>query len=1096
MARNENNPSTGRAADSLGLRPVMSALVSVDQHNSILENLKEVVFQTDAEGRWLFLNHAWEEILGHSVQDSLGKVFLEYVHPDDRQRNQELFEPLIRRDKAYCRHEIRYLTRDGGSRWVEVFARLGLDKNDEVIGTFGTLTDITERKEAESVLKISEEQFKLIAENTSDGIVVFDAEGHVRYESPAYLRQLGYDENESAHTPEAIYVLLHEDDRDALFANIYQAIATKQSELTYQYRASHKQGHYIWREDNAKFIYDDTGTHVATYVVSRDITDRKQAEDTLRREYEKNLALLRYSSDGIHILSDEAKLIEVSDSFCEMLGYTREEMLGMHLAEWDVYFNQEELRQAFQHHFNSPARFQFESRHRRKDGTVIDVEISGYPMLLDGKSALFASSRDITERKRYQQQLETNKEILDISHDGFWLMDGNGKLLMANQAFAHITGYSMAELIGMQLGQLEAKEQTIAEIKAHMAKIIAHGSDTFETVHRHKDGHLIDIEITTNYIKESNQFAVFARDISARKRAEIELRIASTAFESLEGIMITDANGIILRVNQAFIETTGYLAEEVIGKTPRILKSGYHDEDFYSEMWKRIGEDGRWEGEIWDRRKNGEVYPKWLAIKAIKHSDGTVINYVSTQIDISARKSAEEAVKHLAYFDPLTELPNRRLLLDRVHQAFACSNRTGKCGALLFIDLDNFKSLNDTLGHAVGDLLLQEVAKRLTASVREGDTVARLGGDEFVVVLEGLSEQALEAATQAEWVGLKILASLKRTYLLGNYEHRCSGSVGATLFQDHQQSFDELLRQADISMYQAKKAGRNALRFFAPEMQNSINLTFALEKELHDAVDGNQFELHYQIQVDGSYRPVGVECLVRWMHPARGLVAPNLFIPLAEESGIILSLGAWVLETACAQLKAWQQDELTRHLVLAVNVSAKQFHQKQFAQQVIELVTSYAINPKLLKLELTESMLVDDVESTIVAMSALRDIGIQFSLDDFGTGYSSLQYLKRLPLDQLKIDMSFVRNIETDYSDRTIVRTIVSMAQSLSLDVIAEGVESEEQRQILLNTGCSHLQGYLFSKPLPLGDFELLLKMLHEKQTRHSDVRYLHLDSD
>lgn len=625
---------------------------------------------------------------------------------------------------------------------------------------------------------------------------------------------------------------------------------------------------------------------------------------------------------------------------------------------------------------------------------------------------------------------------------------------------------------------------------------VGQGWDTFETVHRHKDGHLIDIEITTNYIKESNQFAVFARDISARKRAELELRIASTAFESLEGIMITDAHGIILRVNQAFIETTGYLAEEVIGKTPRILKSGYHDEDFYSEMWKRIGEDGRWEGEIWDRRKNGEVYPKWLAIKAIKHSDGTVINYVSTQIDISARKSAEEAVKHLAFFDPLTELPNRRLLLDRVHQAFACSNRTGKCGALLFIDLDNFKSLNDTLGHAVGDLLLQEVAKRLTASVREGDTVARLGGDEFVVVLEGLSEQALEAATQAEWVGLKILASLKRPYLLGNYEHRCSGSVGATLFQDHLQSFDELLRQADISMYQAKKAGRNALRFFAPEMQNNINLNFALEKELHDAVDRNQFELHYQIQVDGSYRPVGVECLIRWMHPARGLVAPNLFIPLAEESGIILSLGAWVLETACAQLKAWQQYELTRHLVLAVNVSAKQFHQKQFAQQVIELVTSYAINPKLLKLELTESMLVDDVESTIVTMRALREIGIQFSLDDFGTGYSSLQYLKRLPLDQLKIDMSFVRNIVTDHSDRTIVHTIVSMAQSLNLDVIAEGVETEEQRLILLNTGCAHLQGYLFSKPLPLGKFELLLNELQDKQARCIEVSDPHLASD
>jgi diguanylate cyclase (GGDEF)-like protein/PAS domain S-box-containing protein len=963
MAQNLKNPRKARAAAISGA-PSATSLASTELLNSILHNLKEIVFQTDTEGQWLFLNHAWEEVLGHSVQESLGKVFQEYVYPEDRQRNQALFESLIQRKKEFCRHEIRYLTKDGGSKWVEVFARLGLNENNEVIGTYGTLTDITERKEAESKLALSEEQFKLIAENTSDGIVVFNAKNQVVYESPAYLKQMGFADGKSARTPEAIYALTHEDDRDALFARIYQAIEAKQDSLTYQYRLKHKEGHFIWREDSARFMYDDSGKHTGTYVVCR----------------------------------------------------------------------------------------------------------------------------DITERKKTQQLLETNKNILDTTHDGFWLVDEFGKLLMANKAYADLTGYSIAELTGMHLSQLEANEQSLEEVEAHIAKIIAEGSDTFETKHRHKDGHLIDIEISTSFLRETRQFAVFAREISARKKSELELRIASTAFESLEGILITDADGIVLRVNQAFTETTGYTAEDIVGKTPRILKSGRHDAAFYQEMWRSLSETGRWEGEIWDRRKNGETYPKWLSITAIKLHDGTVSNYVATQTDISARKSAEEAVKHLAYFDALTELPNRRLLNDRLQQAIATTNRTGKAGAILFIDLDNFKSLNDSMGHEVGDILLQLVAQRLIASVREGDTVSRLGGDEFVVVLEGLSEKEADAATQAELIGLKILTALQQPFVLVSYEHWSTCSIGASLFKNQPQLIEDLLKQADIAMYQAKKAGRNTLRFFDPLMQESINVHFALEKELHAAFEAKQFELYYQVQVDNAYRPLGAECLIRWIHPERGLVAPNLFIPLAEEVGLILLMGNWVLETACAQLEKWQPDVKTRQLVLAVNVSAKQFHQKDFAQQVIALVNKYNIDPKLLKLELTESMLVDDVENTIATMNTLRKFGIQFSLDDFGTGYSSLQYLKRLPLDQLKIDLSFVKNIVQDSSDRAIVRTIIAMAQSLNIDVIAEGVEVEEQRQILINKGCIHFQGYLFSKPLPLSKFESLLIEIKEKQAAYSQV--------
>ncbi len=565
------------------------------------------------------------------------------------------------------------------------------------------------------------------------------------------------------------------------------------------------------------------------------------------------------------------------------------------------------------------------------------------------------------------------------------------------------------------------------------------------------------------------------RDITASIHAKQQQRIAATAFESQEGMMVTDTEGSILRVNQAFTRITGYGANEVIGKNPRILSSGHHDAYFYQEMWERIKRTGEWEGEIWNRRKNGEAYPEHLTITAVKDADGRVMNYVATLMDITASKASEEEIKNLAFFDPLTRLPNRRLLQDRLQQALASCSRTGKSGAILFIDLDNFKNLNDTLGHDVGDLLLEQVAKRLTTCVREGDTVARLGGDEFVVMLEDLGENILEAADQTESVGGKIIATLNETYQLGVHAYDNSPSIGATLFNNNHQSIDELLKQADIAMYQAKKAGRNTMRFFDPRMQQSLSARLALELELRKAIEKHQFLLYYQIQVDATHRPLGAEALIRWMHPEHGLMTPATFIPMAEETGLIIPIGWWVLETACAQLKTWEKEPLTRDLVLSINVSARQFHQPDFADQVQAAVEHYKINPSRLKLELTESILLENIDITISTMTTLREIGVGFSLDDFGTGYSSLQYLKRLPLDQLKIDQSFMRDITTDNNDVAIVNTIIAMAQNMRLAVIAEGVETEEQRRLLLDGGCNQFQGYLFSKPIPIDQFEELL---------------------
>ncbi len=560
------------------------------------------------------------------------------------------------------------------------------------------------------------------------------------------------------------------------------------------------------------------------------------------------------------------------------------------------------------------------------------------------------------------------------------------------------------------------------------------------------------------------------------QKTDADLRVAATAFESQEGMLITDANQVILRVNQAVNQITGYTSEELLGKTPSIFQSGRHDAGFYVAMWERINNTGLWEGELWNRRKNGEIYPEYMTITAVKNEDGVVMNYVATFSDKTTSKAAAEEIRNLAYFDPLTQLPNRRLMLDRLQQALASNIRSFREGALLFIDLDNFKLLNDTLGHDVGDMLLKQVAQRLKLCVREGDTVARFGGDEFVVMLENLSEHRLEAAEQTEAIGQKILAALNQPYQLEKYENHSTPSIGATLFGVKKHSIDELLKQADIAMYQAKKAGRNTMCFFDPEMQNIINAHAELEGELHLALEKNQFQLYYQIQVNSLRHPIGAEALIRWIHPERGSISPAQFIPLAEDTGLIVPIGQWVLQTACAQLAIWQQEESTRDLVLAVNVSAKQFRQPDFVKKVQEAVQRYSIRPNFLKLELTESMLLDNIEGIIATMNGLKEINVRISLDDFGTGYSSLQYLKRLPLSQLKIDQSFVRDIAVDSSDKAIVSTIIAMSRSLNLDVIAEGVETEEQWRFLNNAGCQLHQGYLFGKPLPIEQFGELLR--------------------
>jgi len=711
----------------------------------------------------------------------------------------------------------------------------------------------------------------------------------------------------------------------------------------------------------------------------------------------------------------------------------------------------------------------------------------------DEISELAASFNLMTDHLRAAQQHEAEalsefRMMLDTSGEGFWKVDQSGRIVEANDAYCQISGYAMEEIIGAHISKFEAAEQTPEDVAAHIQRIVERGYERYETQHRHRDGHLVDIEVITSFIPETDCLIAILRDVTGRKRNEQAMRVAATAFETQDAIMITDTDANILRVNRAFEELSGYSAEELIGRNPRIFKSGQHDEEFYQAMWSDLLGTGKWIGEVWNKRKSGEIYPVRMTITAVYDDHHQVTHYVSVSRDISQRKLAEQQIQQLAFYDPLTNLPNRRLLQDRLRQAFAISNRSGQHGALMFLDLDHFKILNDTQGHDIGDLLLLEVARRLESSVRSSDTVARLGGDEFVVVMGSLSSITGEAAAQAELVAEKVRTALNRPYLLGDYTHRTTPSIGIVLFRGHQDSLENLLKYADTAMYQAKSAGRNSIRFYDPDMQAAIEARSRMEGELHLALEKQQFRLHYQIQVDSLRRPLGAEALLRWEHPERGLVSPMQFIPLTEETGLIVPIGLWVMQTACAQLKAWQHNASTRDLVIAVNVSARQFHQADFVAQVQRVLLESGAEPSHLKLELTESTVLKNVEDTIAKMQEIKKLGVNFSMDDFGTGYSSLQYLKRLPLDQIKIDRSFVSDIDSNPNDAAIVQTIIAMTHALGLNVIAEGVETEAQRDFLDKHGCHAFQGYLFGKPVPIEQFEALLgRQLQAEVTGRGD---------
>ena len=685
--------------------------------------------------------------------------------------------------------------------------------------------------------------------------------------------------------------------------------------------------------------------------------------------------------------------------------------------------------------------------------------------------------------ERYRASFE--QAAVGILHTSF-----EGRIIRCNRHFAKMLGFSPEELVGLNFQKITPRGDRPPS-QSFLERMISGELPTvsFEKRYVRKDGTLtwVNLTITTQRDSEGRplHFITMVQDINARKEAEQQLALAQetlrkseeryrTAFQmTMDAVALNHTgDGRYVDCNLAFQSMTQYSREDVLGRTSIELGiwADVRDRNQMLDIVKSGKVCRNLEAQF--RKKNGDYF--WGMMSAtVMEVDGESCVLTITR-DMSEAKTAENEIKRLAYYDPLTGLPNRRMLLERLRQALTHDPEHNRNRALLFVDLDNFKNLNDTLGHHVGDLLLQEVARRLISCVRETDTVARIGGDEFVVMLENLSESPEEAASQAKEVAEGILARTAESYTLSNRECLSTSSIGIAVFGHGKESATEILQQADIAMYQAKNAGRNAIRFFAPALQAAVNARACLEDEIRHGIRDNQFCLWYQPQVDGN-RIIGAEALLRWNHPLRGTLGPVEFITVAEETGLIVPLGTMVLEQACRQAARWAGTAGSIPIPIAVNVSARQFRQPDFVARVLDTIERTGARPCNIKLEITESMLVDNLEDTVAIMNSLKARGVQFSLDDFGTGYSSLAYLKQLPLDQLKIDRSFVRDILVNTTNGALAQTVISLARAMGLLVIAEGVETDEQRALLSRLGCDCYQGFLFSRAVPAAEFEKLL---------------------
>ena len=1064
------------------------------------------------------------------------------VHPDYRERVQNHYEETVRKGQRFTLEYPIIRANDKAERWINAHGDIECDNAGKPVQLVGTVQDITDRKQAETVLRESEEAFRRLFEDSRDPIMLFK-EGRFIDCNAATLSQLGY-----SSKAELMPLRPHQISPD------YQSDGRASEEKSLEMIATALQLGYHrfeWlhcRADGSPLPVEVSLTPMTVqgeliiHVCWRDITERKAIEQELHKRTEEltlqnrilqlinqgselhpvlhelvrqvealhpemMCSILLLDEDGKHLRHAVAPSlpdaynqaidgIEIGEGVgsCGTAAYLGERVIVEDVqqhAYWQSFLDLAKLAN-FRSCWSQPVKDNqgavlgtFAIYHRQQ-AQPTDSEMS----LINHYAGL---AQLAIEKSQSMQQIAESvsilKATLESTGEAILAVDLNNNWLLHNQKFAdlwHVPDDIVAAKISTKDGhpeqlygpnQIKDSETFAKKVTELYATPEAHSFDIIEF----KDGKIVERYSIPKIINNEVVGRVWSfRDITEQKQAEAELRIAATAFESQQAMSITDANQLILKVNKAFTNVTGYAPEEVIGKTHALLNSGRQDAKFYNALQHELKQNGYWEGEIWNNRKNGETYPEWLSITTVSDANNQITNYVATFTDITKDKEAEQTIHNLAYYDPLTALPNRRLLWERLKHNISVGRRDGKQLALLMLDLDRFKAVNDSMGHLAGDELLQQVATRIKEKLRDVDMVARLGGDEFVVLLEDISHPE-DAGRIAE----NIVADLSKPFQLlkVSASHpelsrnvRIGASIGISLFPEHGDRPETLLDNADIALYRAKDEGRGCFAYFSEEFTLIARERIALETRLRHAIEHGKLCVYYQAQIDiSSNLIVGAEALVRWQDPTDGLILPASFIPIAEETGLIVEIGAWVLRETCRQGRLWLDAGLPP-ITLAVNVSPHQFRRSDISALVAEVLHETGFLPELLELELTESGLMENEEKAVDVLNNLRAQGVRLAIDDFGTGYSSLSYLKRFPLDVLKIDKSFIDDIPSVQDDMEITATIVAMGHILGFKVLAEGVETLEQLAFLKDKGCDSYQGFIRSKPLPAEEFAQLLR--------------------
>lgn len=819
----------------------------------------------------------------------------------------------------------------------------------------------------------------------------------------------------------------------------------------------------------ARRIDDAYAELLSALAESRTINSRLQeSEQRYRSLFEGNRAV------ELLIDPDDGAIVDANEAAVAYYGYQREQLLRLKIGDINILSSQQvtdEMALA-----KSERRDHFHFRHRLASGVVRDVEIHSGPIDIGGRELLYSIVHDITERVEAERALRENEAkyhaIVSGTVEGYVLTDAaTQRIVEVNEALCHMLGYGPDEMIGRSVIEFAAADSKTI-FAQQLERIALDEHCRYEAGMAHKDDGEVRVRINATTLRDDGghpRYAfAFLTDITEQKRAEEQLRLSANFFANTsEAIVITDADNRIVTVNPAFSYITGYTAEEVLGRDPKLLHSGRHNSAFYRQMWEQLQRNGHWQGEIWNRRKSGDIYPEWLSIVGIKNDSGAVYQYLAIFSDITRRKRDEQKIWHQANFDALTGLPNRTLFMDRLNQALQTAHHEQWPVVLMFIDLDRFKWVNDTMGHSAGDHLLLEVAGRLQGCVNEMATVARLGGDEFTVVLPN-------GADEAEQVAEDILQRLAEPIVIDEHETFVSGSIGITLYPRDAKTIEGLMRNADSAMYRAKQAGRNTYCYFTQEMNDAAHRRLALEHDLRRALERNELELYFQPIVDGrSAEPLGAEALLRWRHPTLGMVPPDEFIPLAEEIGAIVPIGKWVLQQAVAACVRWRRR--TPGLMVAVNISSEQCRNDDYATLVQRTLAHHGLPAEALKLEITERLMLEHTEQVLAMLGQLRRAGVHLAVDDFGTGYSSLSYVKRFPVDMLKIDREFVDGLPDNADNVALVEAIIAMAHSLDLKVVAEGVETRDQETFLRALGCNLMQGFYYARALSSADFDAYL---------------------